>query len=109
MRRISIGKIIKILFFLYYYSVCIKIIIHSGYELEYVVISFMLMILPLVIYISLNLAIKGKNFVSIISILIYLIIFCLILYGENKALKNIKIYNTIPNENNIIHTTNKRE
>lgn len=107
MRKINTSKIIKILFFMYYYSVCIKIIIHSDYELEYAVISFMLMILPLVIYASLNLAINGKNFLSIISILIYIIIFCLILYGENKGLKNRKIYNQMSNEKNIIHITDE--
>lgn len=107
MRKINTSKIIKILFFMYYYSVCIKIIIHSDYDLEYAVISFMLMILPLVIYASLNLAINGKNFLSIISILIYIIIFCLILYGENKGLKNRKIYNQMSNEKNIIHMTDE--
>ncbi|MBO3446387.1 hypothetical protein [Clostridium sp. CCUG 7971] len=97
-------------FMIYYYCVCVKIIIHSEYNLEYVIISLLLMILPLVIYKSMKFALERKYYKSILIILIYASIFSFVLYFEIGFLKDKKIYNNIStNTIKIESNTNEKD
>ncbi|MGX4599647.1 hypothetical protein JNUCC81_08320 [Faecalimicrobium sp. JNUCC 81] len=69
-----------------------KIIIYNDYNLEYFIISLLLMVFPWVIRVSMLFTLKRKYYKSILFILTYTIAFSCILYFKIDILENKKIY-----------------